>query len=100
MEKMIFAKPEPQSLLACIGLRVAAQTCGIMKQVRRPVQWLRRYYSVALQREVSMRQTWLLLNAQAAFAAAFFPTSEPLVLRLCCMGWLLSAMLKCKGAMQ
>lgn len=82
------------------GLRIAALSCKIVKQAQRPVQWLCRYYSTALQREVTVRQTWLMLNAQAAFAAAFFPSGEPCVLRLCCMAWLLSALLKCRSAMQ
>ena len=44
-----------------------------MKKVCRPIEWLCSYYSDVLDRKLTMRQTWLLINAQLAFGAAFFP---------------------------
>lgn len=61
-----------------------------------PVEWLRSYYSKTLERELSMRQTWLLINAQLAFGAAFFPMESPWFVRAACLVWVVSAMLKCK----
>ena len=67
-----------------------------MKKVCRPIEWLCSYYSDVLERKLTMRQTWLLINAQLAFGAAFFPVEAPLVVRIGCLVWVVSARLKCK----
>ncbi len=67
-----------------------------MKDVSRPIEWLCSYYSDVLDRKLTMRQTWLLINAQLAFGAAFFPVEAPLVVRIGCLAWVVSALLKCK----
>lgn len=67
-----------------------------MKVVGRPIEWLCSYYSNVLERKLTMRQTWLLINAQLAFGAAFFPVEAPWVVRIGCLAWVVSALLKCK----
>ena len=67
-----------------------------MKKVCRPIEWLCYYYSDVLERKLTMRQTWLLINAQLAFGAAFFPVEAPWVVRIGCLVWVVSALLKCK----
>ena len=67
-----------------------------MKKVCRPIEWLCSYYSDVLDRKLTMRQTWLLINAQLAFGAAFFPMEAPWVVRIGCLVWVVSALLKCK----
>lgn len=67
-----------------------------MKKVCRPIEWLCSYYSDVLERKLTMRQTWLLINAQLAFGAAFFPVEAPWVVRIGCLAWVISALLKCK----
>lgn len=67
-----------------------------MKKVCRPIEWLCSYYSDVLERKLTMRQTWLLINAQLAFGAAFFPVESPWVVRIGCLAWVISALLKCK----
>ena len=67
-----------------------------MKKVCRPIEWLCYYYSNVLERKLTMRQTWLLINAQLAFGAAFFPVEAPWVVRIGCLAWVISALLKCK----
>lgn len=67
-----------------------------MKEVYRPIEWLCSYYSDVLDRKLTMRQTWLLVNAQLAFGAAFFPVEAPWVVRIGCLAWVVSALLKCK----
>lgn len=67
-----------------------------MKMVCRPIEWLCSYYSNVLDRKLTMRQTWLLVNAQLAFGAAFFPVEAPWVVRIGCLVWVVSALLKCK----
>ena len=67
-----------------------------MKKIYRPIEWLCSYYSDVLDRKLTMRQTWLLINAQLAFGAAFFPVEAPWVVRIGCLVWVVSALLKCK----
>ena len=67
-----------------------------MKEICRPIEWLSSYYSDVLDRKLTMRQTWLLINAQLAFGAAFFPVEAPWVVRIGCLVWVVSALLKCK----
>lgn len=67
-----------------------------MKKICRPIEWLCSYYSNVLEHKLTMRQTWLLINAQLAFGAAFFPVEAPLVVRIGCLVWVVSALLKCK----
>lgn len=73
---------------------VSLNSC--MKEVCRPIEWLCSYYSDVLNRKLTMRQTWLLINAQLAFGAAFFPVEAPWVVRIGCLVWVVSALLKCK----
>lgn len=73
---------------------VSLNSC--MKEVCRPIEWLCSYYSNVLERKLTMRQTWLLINAQLAFGAAFFPVEAPWVVRIGCLVWVVSALLKCK----
>ena len=67
-----------------------------MKEVCRPIEWLCSYYSDVLERKLTMRQTWLLINAQLAFGSAFFPVEAPWVVRIGSLVWVVSALLKCK----
>ena len=62
-----------------------------------PVAALANYYSQVLERHVSYRQTWLLLNAQLAFFLTVFSACG-LLLRMACILWLVSALLQCKAA--
>lgn len=74
--------------------KVRLNSC--MKKICRPIEWLCSYYSDVLDRKLTMRQTWLLINAQLAFGAAFFPVEAPWVVRIGCLAWVVSALLKCK----
>ncbi|MGN0068327.1 MAG: ATP-binding protein [Prevotella sp.] len=61
-----------------------------------PVEWLRQYYCSVLNRPFTMRQTLLLVNAQAAFFFTVFPVAGPWLLRLACAVWMVHALLKCR----
>ena len=78
--------------------KVRLNSC--MKKVCRPIEWLCSYYSDVLDRKLTMRQTWLLINAQLAFGAAFFPVEAPWVVRIGCLVWVVSALLKCKRGLK
>lgn len=78
--------------------KVRLNSC--MKKICRPIEWLCSYYSDVLDRKLTMRQTWLLINAQLAFGAAFFPVESPWVVRIGCLVWVVSALLKCKRGLK
>ena len=80
----------------CLNNEKEISLNSCMKKVCRPIEWLCSYYSNVLDRKLTMRQTWLLINAQLAFGAAFFPVEAPWVVRIGCLVWVVSALLKCK----
>ena len=80
----------------CLDSEKEVSLNSCMKEVCRPIEWLCSYYSNVLERKLTMRQTWLLINAQLAFGAAFFPVEAPWVVRIGCLAWVVSALLKCK----
>ena len=80
----------------CLNSEKEIRLNSCMKEVCRPIEWLCSYYSNVLERKLTMRQTWLLINAQLAFGAAFFPVEAPWVVRIGCLVWVVSALLKCK----
>ena len=75
---------------------VMETVANIVRQLQQPAEWLRAYYSRVLQRDITMRQTALLVNAQAAFAVAFFPVDAPLMARVAGLLWVGSALMKCR----
>ena len=80
----------------CLNSEKEISLNSCMKEVCRPIEWLCSYYSDVLERKLTMRQTWLLVNAQLAFGAAFFPVEAPWVVRIGCLVWVVSALQKCK----
>ena len=80
----------------CLNNEKEISLNSCMKKVCRPIEWLCSYYSNVLERKLTMRQTRLLINAQLAFGAAFFPVEAPWVVRIGCLVWVVSALLKCK----
>lgn len=80
----------------CLNSMKEISLDSCMKKICRPIEWLCCYYSDVLDRKLTMRQTWLLINAQLAFGAAFFPMEAPWVVRIGCLVWVVSALLKCK----
>ena len=80
----------------CLNSEKEISLSSGVKMVYRPIEWLCSYYSNVLERKLTMRQTWLLINAQLAFGAAFFPVEAPWVVRIGCLAWVVSALLKCK----
>ena len=84
----------------CLNSMKEVYLNSCMKKVCRPIEWLCSYYSNVLDRKLTMRQTWLLVNAQLAFGAAFFPVEAPWVVRIGCLVWVVSALLKCKRGLK
>ncbi|WP_232369782.1 MULTISPECIES: hypothetical protein [Prevotella] len=64
-----------------------------------PFTLLRRYYGTVLDKEISTRQTWQLLNVQAAFVLAGFPMESPVLIRLACIAWFVQALRVCRRSL-
>ncbi len=69
---------------------------NVCKQLCRPAEWLRCYFSQVLEREVSMRQTMGILHAQLAGTVAVFFTFDSVLLRLAAVLWFIVALIRCK----
>ena len=63
----------------------------VMAYASAPVEWLRRYYSSVLERDVTTAQTLRYLHAQAAFALAVFPSYDSLLMHAAAVAWLVAA---------
>ncbi len=98
MKKVSLNSEMKEASLNSYAKKVSLNSC--MKKVCRPIEWLCSYYSNVLDRKLTMRQTWLLINAQLAFGAAFFPVEAPWVVRIGCLVWVVSALLKCKRGLK
>ncbi|HEY9544215.1 ATP-binding protein [Prevotella sp.] len=73
--------------------RMAGQ---VLRIANKPIQLLSAYYSAVLEKPISLKQTWLLLNAQAAFVMTAFPMESPFLARIACLAWFVHALLVCR----
>ncbi len=78
------------------GLEMMSSRVAIW--IRKPQLKLCKYYSKILNQKLTLKQTRVLVNAQAAFICAIMPADCSLWLRMVCGIWLVSALLKCKNA--
>ena len=65
-----------------------------------PVRLLGEYYSGILERQLSMKQTWRMIEVQLAFLSCLFPADLPAAVRLLTVVWLVWASIRCKRAMK
>ena len=68
----------------------------LMEWLSMPVRILSGYYSSVLGREVSIKQTWALIEVQTAFFAGIFPADISVFVRLLMAAWFLYALGRCK----
>ncbi len=66
------------------------------KLAQQPIEWMRKYFSSVLEREISTKQTWLLLETQAALIMGILPADMHIGLRALFLGWFALCLLKCK----
>lgn len=90
---------EPTTELELIEKTISSLTQKLGKAadtIKQPIEWLRKYYSVILEKEISMKQTALLLETQLAFVMAILPADMHLLLRAACLGWFSLCLKRCK----
>ena len=75
---------------------IADKLSRIVEMVNRPVNLLRQYYAQVLERELNMRQTWALIEAQVAFFLGVMPVGYAFTLRAVALLWLVVAVKKCR----
>lgn len=99
MEKnMVFtASNETVNSMQRSGNTVMMAANKALNGVKIPIEWLRKYYSVVCEKELTLRQTMLLINAQFAFLATAFPANMPIVARIACCAWLVYSLRTCKN---
>ena len=64
--------------------------------IKQPIEWLRQYYSVILEKNLNMKQTALLLETQLAFVMMIFPSDLNLLLRTASLAWFSICLKRCK----
>ncbi len=92
MEKNIYIKREVSTSNSMQNM-----LNSITNKVKSPIILLAKYYSIVLERKISIRQTLLLLNAQIAFVFAVFPVNIGFIARGICCAWFIKAVLVCKN---
>lgn len=79
------------------GNKIAADTAKyIINKVNAPMRAICRYYSHVLEKNVSIRQGWLLTEAQTAFFATVLPANISLCVRLLLLTWFVAALKRCR----
>lgn len=101
MEKNIVIPAREMNISAAtslnMGKKVAAWCNNVKNIAMKPMVWLQKYYSKVLEKEVSLKQTWLLLKAQGAFFMMAYPTDScPLLLRAFFLVLFVWTLLRCK----
>lgn len=72
---------------------------SLIKKVKMPLELTRNYYSSVLEKQISLKQTLLLLETQIAFFLGVFSVdATPLLLKGAFAAWFLWGVLKCKKA--
>lgn len=70
------------------------------KWAKEPIGILRDFYAECLEENITIKQTWRLLEAQAAFIMAIIPADLSITVRVLLLGWFASAALRCRRAMK
>ena len=79
-----------------VSSRLAENIHKMTERLNMPVKKLSNYYSMVLERDINSRQTWALLEAQAALFLGILPVGYALTVRLIALTWLLVALKRCK----
>ena len=85
----------PEAAIGSIKSTASTIGVGIKRIATMPVEWLRKYYSGILEREVSMGQTLRYLHAQVAFILAVFPVYDSMLAHAAIAMWAAMAVAKC-----
>lgn len=91
-----------------ITLEQAGTACGkINSMIKKatsmlnaPLRLLGRYYSYVIERNLDMRQTKAITEAQMAFFATILPVEMPILLHLAACMWFIMSLKKCRSLLK
>lgn len=91
-----------------IALRQSGTTCGkttspvkkAANMLNSPLRLLGRYYSMVLERDVDMRQTKAITEAQLAFFATVIPADIHVLLHVAACVWFIMSLKKCRSLLK
>lgn len=91
-----------------ITLEQAGTACGnINSMIKKatsmlnaPLRLLGRYYSYVIERNLDMRQTKAITEAQMAFFATILPVEMPILLHLAACTWFIMSLKKCRSLLK
>lgn len=72
----------------------------VAETIKLPMEWFRKYYSIVLEKEISMKETALLLETQFALIATIFPADISILVRLVSFAWFNLCLLRCKKSIK
>ena len=81
-------------------MRLTSLLASVKNGLLLPVILLSQYYSAVLNKDISTKVTFQLLNAQAAFALAVLPSEAPFLFRVFCSLWFALAVNGCKKGLK
>lgn len=68
----------------------------MINAVKSPAEWLRKYYSAILNKDVNMHQTWLITKVQLALVATIVLAGQSILLGAASVAWLAMSLRSCK----
>lgn len=91
MERQMTINMQPS-----VSNRMTENFRKMTEKINMPIRKLSSYYSLVLEREINSKQTWALLEAQAALFLGILPIGYAFIVRLAALVWLLIALKRCK----
>lgn len=91
------ANAPANSMLSNLTASMANNIAAIASIVKSPVELLRKYFSTCIGHEISIRRTWLIIQAQVAFFVTVFTSECPLALRAIFAVWFLVSVVRCSN---
>lgn len=73
---------------------------SLLQSGKQPIEWLQSYYSIIMEKKVSMKQTLLLIATQFTFVLGILPADINLALRAAFLGSFAFCLHLCKKSFQ
>lgn len=88
-----------KNLISCIK-NLINSIKSLLQSCKQPIEWLQSYYSIIMEKEVSMKQTLLLIATQFTFVLGILPADINLALRAAFLGSFAFCLHLCKKSFQ
>lgn len=88
-----------KNLISCIK-NLISSIKSLLQSGKQPIEWLQSYYSIIMEKEVSMKQTLLLIATQFTFVLGILPADINLALRAAFLGSFAFCLHLCKKSFQ